>query len=490
MWFAETERTILEGAAPAVLAPVEAEHEQRYRHNATAGARGLGLPLRLSARYARKMRDGEVEAARAGGGTGHLARQANLLWRYVALGTNADDETAGLLRDYDARSVALHTPVLVAEAQRRGLESASRDLEALRTEARAADSRRVIHERARLLALDGLSADLSNPTAPSMPDTPGPNVPAFQPPNRLINIAAGGGPAARAHVAEARERLARDGFATFEAHVRTLDGYVNGWKAQIEETRAELRGYVKAHFKDEPDEDRDALADFLASFEVFLVCDPLNLPAGASAFSHGFGIAEGTEEFGPRLFRDVLRAEIAEAHEPEDERYAGAIYRSTLANVRRLQWERSRCELVRDTYRFVLDDAVMGGGALPAVAQADGTEPPPHAEDVPTPGTDRPHPDSAPMPDNAPALLPAKNARAKWPPLAAFIERALATASERGQLAEARRLWKLLEASDDPAVLAFCEARAIDEDTLTGLSAGRWSEVRTVGLNYRARPNG
>lgn len=117
--------------------------------------------------------------------------------------------------------------------------------------------------------------------------------------------------------------------------------------------------------------------------------------------------------------------------------------------------------------------------AEPATDETDGTE---SAEGAKSASK------SASASDDAPVLLPAENKRAKWAPLAAFIDRALATTRGRGQLAEARRLWELLEASDDSAVLAFCKERGIDEDALTDLSAGRWSEVRTLGLDYRARP--
>lgn len=275
VWLVETEQAILADDEQSVLARVKAFEEARYRHNAKAGIGGLGLDPRTSEKSARQMRDQTL--ARAGDGTGHLLQQARYLWDYTVYGTSEDgserDPAGALLRFYDSLSApvadgGLGTPVLIAEAQRRGLASAARDLVALRAEMRTADLRRVALERAKLTALEGLPRGLA------------------------------------------------------------------------------------------------------------------------------------------------------------------------------------------------------GSASLPNV--------------------------SVSTPSDEPVLLPGKNPRAKWGPLAAFIERAISTAPDRGPAAEARRLWELLCASSDPAVLAFCEKHRIDEDALTSLSPARWSEVRTIGLSHRqrTRPNG
>lgn len=168
VWFAETERAVLEDPDQAVLARVEASEEARYRHNATAGILGFGLDPRTSEKAARRMRKGTV--ARAGDGTGYLVQQARILWDYTVYGVYGNDGDAeALLSFYDSLSApaadgGLGTPALVAEAQRQGLASAARDLDVLRAEMRAADSRRVVYERARLHALAMLSEGVPETT--------------------------------------------------------------------------------------------------------------------------------------------------------------------------------------------------------------------------------------------------------------------------------------------------------------------------------------
>lgn len=87
--------------------------------------------------------------------------------------------------------------------------------------------------------------------------------------------------------------------------------------------------------------------------------------------------------------------------------------------------------------------------------------------------------------DKHPTLREVSNKRNRWGPLAEFIDKAMATTTEPGQPAEARRLWALIK--KNPEAREYCESQGIDEDYLLGLASTTWSGIRRRGFEHRKK---